>query len=655
MEDPNIGPANDPLLPTAVDRRRGVSFWITLTALMVLAAVPRLYHLGHPGLSKNEDYAAIAARAIREHGVPRFPSGAIYPRASVVSYVTAASTWLLGADEFAIRLPWALLSVPGVGLAYVFARRVFGRDVALLAALFLALSSWEIVTSRTARMYGPLSFAFLFALYSMHKVAFENDGRFRLPNLAATILTCSLHQLGAMLAVPYAIAFLLRDRVRRRGFVALAIAVVVLATVAEVGVQARLYAGFDQRVAARQVESDAAGAVLSFARAELPASRLVALAVLAGGVLLTIALRRPWPSRAAALATTAVLAGMQQLALAFYAAAASVGWLAFVRRRWSWLQAWSLAGALAVGSALWLGVLMTGPSRLSPERALRTIAGYPPNFMEFYARRSPAVFGVAILAVVVILVRFYRDRRSFAPHVVLVSAFALAATALGFHPRPRFNDRYVFHLDPYFAFLVAAGAWWLASLVAGRIARGEARAPRVRAVAIAVSMGLVLVTGGISPSRTVAAADRRYGENALLRDVGHGFVPDHVGGAKFVCSHASPGDFIVPMDILIHDAYCPGADIQLTMSDKPDAEGWIGVPSVDSLRAVAAQLERSEARRVWLLISGEAIHTYRDDPRYPGVMAFTGWDCARRVYTGRDGLSDVWMMDRDCFLRHALE
>jgi 4-amino-4-deoxy-L-arabinose transferase-like glycosyltransferase len=190
------------LLPSAEDRRRGASFWAVLAVLVLLAAVPRLYDLGSPGLSHNEDYAPLAARAIREGGVPRFPSGVIYPRAILLSYATAGSTWLLGANELAARLPSALISALAVGLAYVFARRAFGRHVALLAAVFLALSSWEITTARTARMYAPLSAVYLLALFAMYKVAFESDGRFRLPALVASIVACSLHQLGAVLAVP---------------------------------------------------------------------------------------------------------------------------------------------------------------------------------------------------------------------------------------------------------------------------------------------------------------------------------------------------------------------------------------------------------------------------------------------------------------------
>jgi len=408
------------LLPTAEDLRRGFAFWATVVALMILAAVPRLYDLGNPGISRNEDYAMISARAVRDYGIPRFPSGMIYPRAPLVSYVTAASTSILGENEIAARLPWALLSVLGVGLAYVFARRVFGRDVALLVGLVLALSDWEIMTARTVRMYAPLSLAFLLALYAMHKVAFENDGRFRIPNLVATILACSLHDLGAMLAVPYATVFLTGKPAYRRAFVALATAVVVLGAGAVILFERKHYADFRERVKTHHVSSDSQSAGMPgapkpntrspFGSGDAPKSRVAALLVLAGGLVVAIGVQSPRFSFFAALATTVVLVGMHQLALAFYAAAAFLGWLAFGRRRWNWYEVTLLGGVLAVGAVCWLVFLVAGPPGLSPVRAMRAIAGYPPSFLEFFARRSPAVFGVAVVGMLVVLTGFFRDR-----------------------------------------------------------------------------------------------------------------------------------------------------------------------------------------------------------------------------------------------------
>ncbi|HEX5043664.1 MAG TPA: glycosyltransferase family 39 protein [Candidatus Polarisedimenticolaceae bacterium] len=652
------------LLPSPQDRARGVWSWVVLAGLLVLAAAPRLYDLGNPGLLGNEDYAAIAARAIREEGVPRFPSGVIYPRALLFSYLTAASTSLLGATALATRLPAALLSLLTVALTYLFGRRAFGRQVALLAALFLALSSWEIATARTARMYAPFSAVYLFALFGMYKVAFEDDDRFRLPTLAATVVACSLHQLGAVLAVPYAVLFLLRRHVRRQGFVALALAAVVLAGGAQILFERHHYAAFEQRVTTLHAPSDAGGGAASDPEEEgaplLERGRWMALALFGAGLAGALALRGRRASFLAALATAVLLSGMQQLALAFYAAAAFLAWHAFAHGRWHWREVSILFGVLAVGAAAWLAVLVAGPAHLSPVRALRAMAGFPPNFLEYFARRGPAPLALAAVGTGVILTSFFRQRRAFAPHVFVVAAFALSATALGFSPRAwtKIDERYVFHLDPYFALLFAAGAWWLGTRAAAAFLPGGERAPLRRALSGCLGLLLMVIPGGIWPPTTLAATVQHYGKNERLRRSGEpdSFVPDHAGSSGYVCSHAATGDFIVPMDLLIHDAYCPRADIQLTMSHKGDAEGWIGLRSVHTLRDVGLALEKTEAPQVWIVLSGQAINYYGEEQAsaLSAATAFTTWDCARRVYAGRDGLSDVWVVPRECFLRRAL-
>jgi hypothetical protein len=76
---------------------------------------------------------------------------------------------------------------------------------------------------------------------------------------------------------------------------------------------------------------------------------------------------------------------------------------------------------------------------------------------------------------------------------------------------------------------------------------------------------------------------------------------------------------------------------------------------VHSLQEVAGALEKSRAQRVWVVLSGQTINYYskQDAARLSAATRFTTWDCARRVYSGRDGLSDVWVIDRTCFLGHA--
>ena len=63
-----------------------------LLALLVLAAIVRLWGLGSYGLHKpDEDTTALPAVHILVDGTPRFPSGMLYTRAIVQSYLIATS------------------------------------------------------------------------------------------------------------------------------------------------------------------------------------------------------------------------------------------------------------------------------------------------------------------------------------------------------------------------------------------------------------------------------------------------------------------------------------------------------------------------------------------------------------------------------------
>jgi hypothetical protein len=67
-------------------------------------------------------------------------------------YLLAGVFWLFGPTEIAARLISAVASVAAVGLVYALGRRLYGRQVALLAATVMALSPFNILFAPTAFM-----------------------------------------------------------------------------------------------------------------------------------------------------------------------------------------------------------------------------------------------------------------------------------------------------------------------------------------------------------------------------------------------------------------------------------------------------------------------------------------------------------------------
>ena len=126
----------------------------TMLGLIALAAIARLFDLGHPGLTQNEDYVMLCARAILDHGAPFLPAGGLYPRALPFSYVAALLVRLLGPSEIAVRLLPALVSIAAVGVGFLFASRVFGRAAGVIAGLMLAASPSVWSSSKRASTRG---------------------------------------------------------------------------------------------------------------------------------------------------------------------------------------------------------------------------------------------------------------------------------------------------------------------------------------------------------------------------------------------------------------------------------------------------------------------------------------------------------------------
>ena len=115
-------------------RAQSVGQWWVLSAIVAAGAYLRLAELGALGFRWDEDLSGLAVRAILEHGIPELPSGMIYLRGGIFSYLMAASAWLFGFNEFALRLPSALFGVALIVVAYLFAAALFGRRVGLITA-----------------------------------------------------------------------------------------------------------------------------------------------------------------------------------------------------------------------------------------------------------------------------------------------------------------------------------------------------------------------------------------------------------------------------------------------------------------------------------------------------------------------------------------
>src|SRR5260221_1169045 len=132
---------------------------IILVAIIALAFVLRFWHLNsYPALNADEASIGYDAYSLIQTGHDQH--GNAWPidfqsfndyKPGLYVYLVAPFVATLGLNEWAVRIPNAIISVVSVYLIYLLVKELFGKEkegLALVAALFLAISPWHIQFSR---------------------------------------------------------------------------------------------------------------------------------------------------------------------------------------------------------------------------------------------------------------------------------------------------------------------------------------------------------------------------------------------------------------------------------------------------------------------------------------------------------------------------
>ena len=157
--------------------------WVEALALAVLAAALLLPNLGSVYLWQDEAQTATISKTILEGGIPRgtdgrnffsqelgkeYGPGHVWKWHTWLSfYMTAGSFAVLGETTTAARLPFALLGIATVVLAYFMGRALWrDRHSALIGASLLATSVPFLIFSRQCRYYAAVSFLSMLGIYA---------------------------------------------------------------------------------------------------------------------------------------------------------------------------------------------------------------------------------------------------------------------------------------------------------------------------------------------------------------------------------------------------------------------------------------------------------------------------------------------------------
>ena len=158
--------------------------WMLLP--LILISLPlSCYDLSYEPYWQDELSSYYAAHGILAHGLPFFPSGFLYEKAELYSYVLALWTILLGnSNGRFISTVEYIVSIP---LLYFVGCYFFRRRVALLATAMLALSPSVLLWARQERMYEQAQLLTLLVMYLFYR-AVQEQRRSRILYLALSAL-----------------------------------------------------------------------------------------------------------------------------------------------------------------------------------------------------------------------------------------------------------------------------------------------------------------------------------------------------------------------------------------------------------------------------------------------------------------------------------
>jgi 4-amino-4-deoxy-L-arabinose transferase-like glycosyltransferase len=189
----------------------------------ILAAILYLPALGGPALLEPDEgrYAEIAREMVvsRDYVTPRDDWVRYFEKPPLVYWLTAGSIRLFGANEFAVRLPAAILSIGQVATTEIIGETMFGATAGLFAATALALSPLFFGFARFATLDPALAFFMTAALGLFYFAVEAIDPRSRTSRyllIAAAIMlafgTLAKGPVAIVLAGAIALSFMLIER-----------------------------------------------------------------------------------------------------------------------------------------------------------------------------------------------------------------------------------------------------------------------------------------------------------------------------------------------------------------------------------------------------------------------------------------------------------
>ncbi|MDJ0757876.1 MAG: glycosyltransferase family 39 protein [Woeseiaceae bacterium] len=535
-----------------------------VVALAVVAGLPRFWNLGELGFFGDEETTSLPSLALAVDGDAVMPSGMPYNRAISQTWANAQSAKLFGlSSEFSYRLPSAVSGTLTVVAVFLLLTPFCGKYVAAVAAVLLALSEWNIILSRTARMYGPFLLCFLTCALSTWLWATSRKPAYFVLSAVSFVGAATLHALSVLCAIIplLLLAFPDKNKVRQHWLLILSGAMggAAWATARYLhNVPFRTWPVSDGRTRV-PVSGESAGDELAQSLFEIVGLQGVAWLFLIAGlaiglyVLNTLNLYRPdrpayrWRSIALSLLIIGACIGA---CLAYLHASFILVLLFLIMYPDSKIEllkkTWPAIAAVALIAAVHTIVLATD---LSTWDLAKRIIGHPYPTILVFAEAMPVLVTLFLASVVILALSDYED--SSAPARLFCIAAILPLFAVGL-----FGGAPIRYLTTVYPFIVLTPVAVAIPLIQRFLDPMTSNARRLSLAAL----GIVSIVGVPSHSvyAAIGSATITYGDNRASMQLP--FYPDHKNPGLFVKQMMRDEDVVIAEDALQQAWYVGDVD-----------------------------------------------------------------------------------------------
>ena len=142
--------------------------------LLFLIAIPlSAYNLNYEPYWQDELTSYFAAKGVLAHGIPLLPSGFLYAKGELYSYVLALFIAIFGEQNAIMRIPSVLEYLLSLPLFYYVCCYFCNRRVALLATAMLAFSPYTLLWGHEVRMYEQAQLLTILVMFLFYRALRE--------------------------------------------------------------------------------------------------------------------------------------------------------------------------------------------------------------------------------------------------------------------------------------------------------------------------------------------------------------------------------------------------------------------------------------------------------------------------------------------------